>query len=195
MPISLGRSIIHRYLWSELNTRYHGSSYLFVTNDDDAGGGAAGGGGELEDGEDVVALEKELTSKLETLIRQKLNLETRQAEYILVIKQDIENEKVNLPIYDFELEEKKIEQYESIMNSSSKKKMKKDSIDDIDGDNMEKDDEEDKDDGEDKFKNVTEQTLIQKAELAIYYEELNRASEEKEAEEKFKKEQSMRENE
>jgi hypothetical protein len=163
IPITLSRSIIQRYLWKELN-QYHGSSYLFKVDEDS-----------------TLAVEKEQIAKLDTLIRQKLNVNTRQAEYILVLQQDPENDKMEIEIWDWELEEAQLEQYQSLKAKSA-------------GSAQIENEEEDDFNNPDKFKNVNEQTLRQKAELAIYFEELKKEAQEKEAEKQFKEESSAKSN-
>eukprot|EP00615_Pteridomonas_danica_P006839 CAMPEP_0114348416 /NCGR_PEP_ID=MMETSP0101-20121206/14677_1 /TAXON_ID=38822 ORGANISM="Pteridomonas danica, Strain PT" /NCGR_SAMPLE_ID=MMETSP0101 /ASSEMBLY_ACC=CAM_ASM_000211 /LENGTH=218 /DNA_ID=CAMNT_0001486301 /DNA_START=3488 /DNA_END=4144 /DNA_ORIENTATION=- len=160
IPVTLSRGLLHRYLWKELNN-HHGGSFLFKIDDDD-----------------TLAIEKEQISKLDTLIKQKLNVKTRQAEYILVLQQDPDgddNDKID--IYDWELEEANIERIKSVKEKELEKELLE-NAENGNGDGGENDDEND----EDRFKNVNEQIKRQKFDLKVYYSELAIEAEEKAAE-------------
>lgn len=72
-PLSLTREFIARYLWFELNKR-NGSAFLFETKGDS------------------VPADKEKHMKVTSVTPQKLNAETREAEYVMTLKPDLEVE-------------------------------------------------------------------------------------------------------
>ena len=92
-PAGLGRQLLARYLWLELNER-KGRNYFYQA--------------EVKKEKVNLDVSQEQTTKLDGLVQQKLNTETRRVEYVLVLRPDTEAKEVDaIEPWDWEEEAKK----------------------------------------------------------------------------------------
>jgi len=87
MPVFVGREFINRYLSEELNKK-KGAAWMF----------------ELQG--DCFALDDEKVKKLDIVAPQKLNTETREVEHVIVLRENPDKDRTDVPLFDWDADKK-----------------------------------------------------------------------------------------